>query len=209
VRRIIVAASACLLLGGCSGGADGDAPAARGTSAPTLTLPTPSSAVVSNGTTAPSRATPQSTAVINDRGNVVEALGQQAGIRAPDGQQAVVFAVDAVVIDPPCSGAQQPANGHYLGVRVRVTTGDLGFLGGSWSMSADDFAVAGPDGDLRFDLGGDGGATCLRAAERFPTTPLEPHRQYVGTVVLDSPLTSGTLVFSTPALQGSGWEWRF
>jgi hypothetical protein len=81
-------------------------------------------------------------------------------------------------------------------------------MGGTWSMSADDFALLEPDG-MRFDLGGEGAATCLEAAKRFPTTPLDSDSQYVGTIVLDAPATTGTLVYSPPDLQGSGWEWQF
>lgn len=215
MRRIVLGAVACLMLSGCT---DDVAPAAgaagttgsTGTAAATLTLPSASASASTS--TAPESSPPSSDAgpTINDRGNVVEKLGQQAGIRTSEGRQAVIFAVDSVEIDPTCSGRNVPAtNGHYLGVRVRVTTGDLAFLGGTWSMSEDDFAIQGPDGALRFDVAGKGASNCLPEAERFPATSLQPNRQYVGTIVLDSPVTSGTLVFSTPALQGNGWEWQF
>jgi hypothetical protein len=218
VRKTIGLAVACLFaLSGCSGDGAGSAGASPTSEAVPagLSLPRSSATASATGTPSPSSTASATTsasasAVINDRGNVVQATGQQAGIRAPDGTQAVIFTVDAVAVDQTCSdGVPPPKNGHYLGVQVRVTTGNLDFLGGSWSMSADDFALLDPKGGMRFDLAGDGAAKCLRASQRLAPTTLRPNRQYVGTIVLDSPATTGTLVFSPPGVQGNGWEWTF
>jgi hypothetical protein len=221
VRKTIGLAVACVFaLSGCSGdggaGSTGASPTSEAVPAG-LSLPRSSATASATGTTSPSStasaptsASASTSAVINDRGNVVQATGQQAGIRAPDGTQAVIFTVDAVAVDQKCSdGAPPPKNGHYLGVQVRVTTGNLDFLGGSWSMSADDFALLDPKGGMRFDLAGDSAAKCLRESQRLVPTTLRPNRQYVGTIVLDSPATTGTLVFSPPGVQGNGWEWTF
>jgi hypothetical protein len=204
-----VALTLSLLLTGCSDPAEdaGDSAAATTSEAP-LTLPPASSSASSSPTTA-TTSTSSAPVEPNERGNVVQVTGQQAGIQGPDGDQEVIFSVDAVVLDQPCSGGGPATNGHYLGVQVRVTTGDLAFLGGTWSMSANDFAILQPDGTMRFDLATEGALQCLAGSDRFPVSALEPGHQYTGTIVLDSPVTSGTLVFAPPGLQGDGWEWQF
>ena len=209
-RTFAVGVAVALLVSGCSDAdepADDQPAASSADDGPLALPPAPSSSATPAPTTSPS---PSAPAEPNERGNVVQVTGQQAGIQGPDGRQQVIFSVDSVVVDQPCSGEQSaPMNGHYLGVQVRVTTGDLGFLGGTWSMSANDFAVVQPDGTLRFDLATEGALDCLDGSGRFPTTALEPGRKYTGTIVLDSPVTSGTLVFAPPGLQGNGWEWQF
>jgi hypothetical protein len=212
VRRTwVLGVAAALLVSGCSDSPEPteDQPAATSAADGPLALPpAPSSGSASSAPSTTS--SPSAPAEPNERGNVVQVTGQQAGIQGPDGRQQVIFSVDSVVVDQPCSGEQSaPTNGHYLGVQVRVTTGDLGFLGGTWSMSANDFAVVQPDGTMRFDLGTEGAQRCLDDSGRFPGTALEPGRKYTGTIVLDSPVTSGTLVFAPPGLQGNGWEWQF
>jgi hypothetical protein len=202
-KNIVVGVAVLLLLSGCSGD-DASPGASEGTDtqAP-LTLPPGST---SGTPDAPSPAA----ATTNDRGNVVQATGQQAGIQGPDGNQAVIFSVDEVAVDQACSGqAPRPVNGHYLGVHVRVTTGDLGFLGDTWSMSAADFGLRQPDGSTFFDLATEGARSCLDDDEAFPAASLRPDEEYEGMIVLDSPATTGTLVFSPPSLHGNGWEWTF
>jgi hypothetical protein len=208
-----VALTLSLLLTGCSEPADdaGESAAATTSEAPLALPPAPSSSgsSASSSPTTATASTSSTPAEPNERGNIVQVTGQQAGIQGPDGDQEVIFSVDAVVLDQPCAGGAPATNGHYLGVQVRVTTGDLAFLGGTWSMSANDFAILQPDGTMRFDLATEGALQCLAGSDRFPVSALEPGRQYSGTIVLDSPVTSGTLVFAPPGLQGDGWEWQF
>jgi hypothetical protein len=208
-RTVAVGAALALLVCGCSDPAEPAEESAATTAADApLALPPAPSSASSTGSASTSSSSPAPVEE-SERGNVVQVTGQQAGIQGPDGQQEVIFSVDAVVVDQPCSGGPPATNGHYLGVQVRVTTGDLGFLGGTWSMSANDFAVVQSDGSMRFDLGSEGALQCLDGSDRFPVTALEPGHKYSGTIVLDSPVTSGTLVFAPPGLQGNGWEWRF
>jgi len=211
VRRMsVLGVAAALLVTGCSNTDEpaADQPAATSAADAPLALPPAPSPAPTPAPT--STSPPPAPAQPNERGNVVQVTGQQAGIQGPDGRSQVIFSVDSVVVDQPCAGGRSPAtNGQYLGVQVRVATGDLGFLGGTWSMSANDFAVVQPDGTMRFDLGTEGALNCLDGSSRFPATALEPGRTYTGTIVLDSPVTSGTLVFAPPGLQGNGWEWQF
>ena len=216
MRMTRIATAACLLvLCGCGSGAGAaGATGTSGAAAGTLTLP-PAAGTTAAGTAASAAATSAAattggSAVVNDRGNLEESIGQQAGIRNADGGQALIFSVDGIVVDPPCSNqGSAPTKGHFLGVRVRVTTADLTSIGGSWQMSATDFAVIGPDGTKEFDVAGAAALNCLAPSERLTSEPMGSGQQYVGTIVLDSPTPSGTLVFTTPALQGNGWEWRF
>ncbi|MGY1605491.1 hypothetical protein [Geodermatophilus sp. SYSU D00815] len=201
---------ALLTLCACSSTDGQDEASAANSAPPTLTLPPAEGSPA--GEPPAEESTPATTtapATVNDRGNLEEEPGRQAGIRNADGSQAVVFSIDRIVVNQPCTGTPAPERGHFLGLHVRVTTGDLAAVGGSWSMTPYDFGLLGDDGAVDFDLARPGALDCLGAAERFPVEALEPDSQYSGVIVLDVPVTTGTLLFSTPALQGNGWEWRF
>ena len=121
MRRIsVIGAAAALLLCGCSEAAEPTDESAAATAADTpLALPPgPSSAPSSS---APS-STPSAPVEPNERGNVVQVTGQQAGIQGPDGRSQVIFSVDSVVVDQPCSDERS------TGVLIRVLTSDAGSL---------------------------------------------------------------------------------
>ncbi len=209
--RTALAAGLCLVaLSGCSG-AGGDEKdggnGARSSSPAPLTLPSePAESSTSGTPSATVAATPT-----NARGNVESDLGEPIAIQGQGGRPAVVFAIDDVVVDVECTGpdAAPPGEGYFIGVRIRVTTGDLSSLGGTWGMAPNDWGIADPDGGTSFDVVDEAATTCLDSPQRFPTDPLRSNQQLSGTFVLNSPTPTGTVLFSTPAVPGRGWEWKF
>jgi hypothetical protein len=141
----------------------------------------------------------------------VRAFGENLSV--VDGMTgAVVFAVtiESVSPDLACTepASTPPANGHLIAVQVRVTTGsNLSAVGGAPTVRASDFRFLGPDGVLT-KAGTPSADSCLPDATSFPTGPLAAGQKLTGTVVLDVPATTGTIVF-TPAYLTVGGEWTY
>ncbi|MGY1761039.1 hypothetical protein ACI79G_07085 [Geodermatophilus sp. SYSU D00779] len=192
-----LAAATCLTLAAC-GGED-----SASTEAADATLPTQTSA-------APTSAEPDGPAR-SDRGNIIKQIGEEGGNSLDENSDELVFrfAVDAIRVDQECNSGypQEPTNGHFIGIDVRAaTTANLPpdfFV----QMSADQFQVIGPDGLTVTDVWGTA-YSCLDSASSFTSDQLGPAQQYAGTVVIDSPVTSGTLVYKHPG-DTTGWEWQF
>jgi hypothetical protein len=149
---------------------------------------------------------------LNDRGDIVKALGENGGLSDPVDESApwaLTFAVDSITVDPECTTnfAEPPSNGHYLAVNVRATTSPG--LPADWyiQFTSDAFKVVGPDGITKDSLNGNS-YSCLPEGDLFTYDTLGPGQQYAGTVVLDSPVDSGSLIFTIPGGEG-GWEWSF
>lgn len=87
-----------------------------------------------------------------------------------------------------------PGNGTLVAVRITVTTGaDLSVLRGERRVSPGDFRLVADDGSV---AGGSAPAgVCDTGAAAFPAAPLAPSSAVTGTVVLDVPALSGTVVF--------------
>jgi hypothetical protein len=209
--RTALATGLCLVaLAGCSGGGDDDGDRgndARSSSPAPLTLP---SEVPESSAAATTSGTPPA-APTNARGNVESDLGEPVAIAGEDGRPAVVFVIDDVVAGLECTGrdAAPPGEGYFIGVRIRVTTGDLSPLGGTWGMAPNDWGIADSEGGTNFNVVDEAATTCLDPPEKFPTDPLRSNQEVSGTFVLNSPTETGTVLFSTPAVPGRGWEWRF
>jgi hypothetical protein len=151
----------------------------------------------------------------NDRGNIVKALGEEAGITNPEGDQLLTFAVDAITPDPACTsdwaeyGTPADPGHHLVSVQVRVSTSpavtDADFL----SLSGYDFKYIGADGITVDSLDGMATYGCLDDGQEFTSDTLGPGQMYAGAVVLDVPAASGTLVFDPSWGQTGGWEYGF
>jgi hypothetical protein len=192
-----LAAATLLPLAACSSSGDGEAQEAAGATLPT----TPSAAPETSEPAGPSK---------SDRGNVIKQLGEEAyGTLLDTDERVFTFAIDAIRVDQPCNSgfADEPANGHFIGIDVRAATTPN--LPADWfiQVSADNFQVIGPDGLTVTDVWGTA-YSCLDTANSFTTDQLGPAQQYAGTVVIDSPVTSGTLVYKVPG-EPTGWEWQF
>jgi hypothetical protein len=148
----------------------------------------------------------------NARGNAVRAFGENLSV--VDGVTgAVVFAVTIQSVSPDLActdpASTPAANGHLIAVQVRVTTGsNLSAVGGSPTVRAPDFRFLGPDGVTLTQAGTPSADSCLPDADSFPTGPLAAGQQFTGTVVLDVPATTGTIVFA-PAFLTIGGEWAY
>ncbi len=201
MRRTALAAAtaaATLVLSACGGGESEEA-------GEELKLPSPTTAAPTTSSAAP---TPER----NDRGNIVKQFGETGGFVHPDtGDDMVQWVVDEIVVDLPCTAPYydyEPENGHIVGLRFRVATGsDLSPLG-YFALSDQDFLYIGPDGITHSSVSSVSSYACLPPAEQFTTDELGPRQQYVGTVVLDVPGTTGTIVYRPPMSEG-GWEWNF
>ena len=216
---LTAAAAALLLLAGCgddggsSSGSDTAAEARVKDGVPgTASASAPSSSAASSSAPTSEPVDPGAGAGdVNDRGNIEMALGDEGGITDESGADMVTFAVTAITPDVPCDSGfdDPPANGHYVGVDLRVTTTALVSPDDYVSFSEYDFAFIGADGITVTSV--DGNAyTCLSDAELFPYDDLGPGQTYVGTIVVDVPAASGTLVFVPSLISGSGgWEWQF
>lgn len=152
--------------------------------------------------------------VRSDRGNIVKTLGQEGGFfgpNDPDGTGPLVlsFTVDSITPDVECNSgfASPPDNGHFIGIDLRVSTSaDYPADEYLTTFTAADFSVVGPDGLTVSDVQGQA-FSCLGENE-FTYDPMGPGQQYAGTVVIDSPATSGVLVYK-PGGEPTGWEWPF
>lgn len=144
-------------------------------------------------------------AALNSHGNIPKAIGQEGGMTdTPGGPAVLTFSIDAIRVDPPCNApaSSKPLNGHYVVATMRVTT-TPGYTG-SLVIDEKDFSIIGPDGVTVTDVAGYG-FTCMR--NRFFDLPLHPGQTYRGEVILDSPVTAGSLIFAPPDAQ-TGWEWQ-
>ncbi|MGY1633057.1 hypothetical protein ACI784_15250 [Geodermatophilus sp. SYSU D01186] len=200
-RALVMATAAAVMALSACGGVESAA-----TTKARLTLPPTTSAAPT--TTAPAPPTPER----NARGNLVKGLGEAGGFGHPDtGEDMVSWAVDEIVVDLPCTEPYydyEPENGHIVGLRLRVSTGsDLSPLG-YFAVDEQDFSYIGPDGITRSNIYSVSAYACLPSSEQFTTDELGPSQQYVGTVVLDVPGTTGTIVYKPSAAEG-GWEWNF
>ena len=188
------AAGLLLVLAGC-GAAESD-----GTAAPY----TPGEAIRSALASQQARAT--QTDERSGPGPVAKEVGQEARLVGEDDAVLLSFTVEAVRPDVTCDvpGAPAPAVGRFVAVDLTVTAGAE--LPGELSFDPSRFTVTGPDHVPVPDLTGPG-AVCLRDA--FPAGPLAPGGTYRGTVVLDSPVSSGLLGVTPLGPDDADWQWEF
>lgn len=146
----------------------------------------------------------------NERNNVVKEIGEKAWVTDYAEETLYEFKVTSIDVDLECTTgyAEEPANGHYVGVDIDMTTSES--LAGAdipevW-MTPFDFSVVSPEGTTENDSVGNG-YSCLQQSELFPDS-MGPGEHAVGTVVLDTAHPTGAIVYSNPALFG-GWEWGF
>jgi hypothetical protein len=173
-----------------------------------LTLPPSSSSAAAKSTipAGPSK---------NARGNLVKKIGEAASLttKPGGGEEILTFVVDSITPDFTCDGdnAESAENGHFVAMKLRVSTGPALSKAMSYTtIGSNNFNYIDPQG-ITHDSSSAGSMAsffCLKDAEMFTQDPLGDSQQYVGTVVLDEPGNSGTLVFKFPGAEG-GWEYNF
>jgi hypothetical protein len=148
---------------------------------------------------------------VNERGNVEKQIGEEAGVSAPDGSPALTFTVDAIQVDYPCTSdyPQASANGHFVGLSMHVTTAPNLPADSYFDISATDFSFIGSDGVTVSNVDTFEAFTCAPDDEQLPSGPLGSGQQYVGTVVVDVPETTGIVQYRPLYLSQGGWEWHF
>jgi hypothetical protein len=194
-----------------------------GCSAPTTTQPTaptvepvatvvPTESASAPTASASPTATPSVTAPKSARGNVIKTVGQPGWLSLPSGEKTMSFVVKNITVDSACTSPypQTPQNGHFISVAIDVETTPrlaeginkfVWFGAQSWKLIADNGTTY--NGSL--DSGPAYG--CLNDSERIPSK-IGPAEKVSGTLVLDVPVTSGTLIFESTG-GGGGWEWAF
>jgi len=202
-------AVALLTLGGCSGTSGADASDPTVQPADTWSdAPSDPASELDQLASGPS-ASPTSTT--NAHGNLVKAVGDDAGITI-DGANAADWVVTKIAVDPPCHNryAQKPANGHFVVVTLKVTTtaallnddgspGSVTFSEGIWS---------GYDsrGTKFNDVLGNG-YSCLTDAERLPDQ-IGPGQTATGKLAFDVTSPHGSLELPQLVAPG-GWEYHY
>jgi hypothetical protein len=193
-----------LLVGGCATTVRGVASPVSASASSSSAEPTPAETGSPTSSSAPD-------ADVNERGNVEKQIGEEAGITGPDGSPAMTFTVDAIQIDLPCSGdyPEPPENGHFVGLTMHVTTAPNLAPDSYIDISAGDFSFIGADGITVGSVDTFPAFICAADDEQLPTGPLGSGQQYVGTLVLDVPGTTGILQYQPLYLDSGGWEWSF
>lgn len=152
---------------------------------------------------------------VSPSGNILKGLGESAGLTLAGSDRAYFeFAVESIAVVGSCPGRgvqPVPRNGHFVVLDIRATmSGDVRDVvtGGSdtfMPLTADAFVLVGPDGPVSVETQTDASWACF-GAEALADPFVGPGEATEGLVVLDSPITSGTLVY---APSGVGWEWVF
>ncbi|MFD2093441.1 hypothetical protein [Blastococcus deserti] len=138
-------------------------------------------------------------------------LGETYEKRDAAGRVVFSIALDRVAADPSCSGTAvpPPGHGHLVALHVRVLVAPAPAAGGATpAVTAGDFRYLGADGSSVPDVATPAAAACLTEAERWPNGGPGPETPATGTVVLDVPATTGTIVYR-PAAWPTGLRWRF
>jgi len=97
---------------------------------------------------------------------------------------------------------------HYRPGSTKMVITGADPAGKPQSFAPADFQFVGADGTAVTDVATKSAATCLRAADEFPTAPVGADQKVAGTVVLDVPATTGTLAYR-PASGLTSLLWRF
>lgn len=147
----------------------------------------------------------------NARGNIVKALGEEGRLVAEDGETLYTFAIDSITPNVPCTeeySSYDPENGNITAVQMRVSTGaftpeDFSYL----TVNSSDFSFIGSDGLTFTNVDTIATYGCISDSLKFPSGELNPGSQYAGTVLLDLPETSGTLIYQPSSMMApGGWE---
>lgn len=193
-KSVLLAVASLALLTGCGGV---DQPAASDPNVPSAAEGSGSDSSKSSG---PER---------SDRGNIIAEVGKATGYGV-DGKQIVDFVVTSIVVDPVCTGetATPPENGHFVVVNMEVSTAPELANDKNPIFMTDSFDVIAANGT---NMNGFPRTTasfnCLPMGEVI-TSNMGPGEKAIGSVVLDVPTPSGTLILDDFA-DNENWEFEY
>ncbi|MPY83965.1 MAG: hypothetical protein GEV00_11725 [Actinophytocola sp.] len=141
------------------------------------------------------------------RGTIPKRLGEIAGFGSAAHPDQNTFAINGVVVDPPCElGRSRPVSAHTILLSVTAHTGAnarrAGMLGRI--LTPGFFEAIGPDGRRYPAWPGE----CTETANALPDD-FGPNSDYAGTIELRLPVRSGVLILDGVMTNAAGWEWRF
>ncbi len=210
MKHVMAVAALVLALAGC-GGSSGEG----GDAAPTRTV-TADAEAIATPTTAP-EPTPEPTVsvpVTSERGNIVKAVGETAGVMdLVTGNLWVEFQVTGIEVGGTCTAdyVEPSENGQFLFVSLSMSTATewpSDMQGVSLDFNPNEWSVIGADGLTENELATVSTYGCLAEGDLVPVT-VGPGENVVGTVALDTANPSGVLVFKPWWGGGSGWEWTY
>jgi hypothetical protein len=163
----------------------------------------------------PEDAEEQAEVELPPRGNVVVEVGEEVPIAAEGDTATATMTIDAVEVDAPCDPAygtvETPENGHFVRLDIRAATAPVTGPPTGVSdptISDSSFSFIGPDGvTFNGSLGTYAAFACLPDERQLPSQ-LGPGQQFAGSVLLDVPAPTGTLIMSDH-FGSSGWVWAF
>lgn len=125
------------------------------------------------------------------------------------GAEVMTFTVDAITLNPGCNSsiADPPANGNF--VAVAITINILGLVDGGSPLwfSSPGWHIIGPNGVRDNENSTLETYLCTTESEQLPSGPLGVGT-YVGLIVLDTPHTTGQVIWTPGELGGlEGWSW--
>lgn len=146
------------------------------------------------------------------RGNIPKSIGEPALLTAPSGERALELAVTGLEADAVCTSefAEPAENGSFIRVDLEATTGsgqalEELFMSDSLMISPYEWKFIDSSGTTANEIGTMAAYMCLADGESLPDD-IGPGENVAGSLVVDVPDTSGTLVYE-PLYDEPGWEW--
>lgn len=151
---------------------------------------------------------PLAAPITNARGNIPKRIGQLAGFGEAKSPTQNTFAINRITVDPPCwARGTRPGSGHTVLLQVTVTTGNdrdrAAELGRTLRPAF--FSQISTDGGVEH---GAWPGHCTDARHNLPET-FGTNRDYSGTIELQVPHPTGTLILAASLDNAGGWEWDY
>ena len=108
-----------------------------------------------------------------------------------------------MAVDLTCTAdaSRPPKRGHLVGLNVKVLSGP------ETTVSPADFQFLGPDGDTVTDVSTASSTACLDETGSWPGGRPGPDEPVAGTIVVDVPAVTGTIVYR-PATWPASLRWH-
>ncbi|WP_324277086.1 hypothetical protein [Blastococcus brunescens] len=173
---------------------------------PTSTPPTTPPPTTPPPTTPPAEESPPPPPPTDTDTDTTLALGQRHEYVDADGNVELSITLVSVSVEQGCAaGSIPPENGHLIGLHLEVVDPDPPAAAGQPSISAADFRFHDADDVLTTDVDTAAAAACLE--DGWLAGPPGPDGPVEGTVVLDVPSATGTIVYR-PEGRPAGLRWQ-